>query len=122
MKRRDFIGLLGSATAMVASPPVARSQQTPTVGFLGSASPGPWARFVAAFRAGIKEMGYAEGQNLAIEFRWAEGHYDRLPKLAAELVDRNVTVLIATGGYLRWCRPSPLRRPFQSFSHLAPIR
>ncbi|MGC2201370.1 MAG: ABC transporter substrate-binding protein [Stellaceae bacterium] len=67
------------------------------VGFLHFASPGPFAPFVGAFQKGLGETGYVEGQNLAIEYRWAEGHYDRLPSLAADLVARNVDVIVAAG-------------------------
>jgi putative tryptophan/tyrosine transport system substrate-binding protein len=68
------------------------------IGFLGVASPGPYAPFVAAFHQGLSETGYVEGQNFAIEFRWAEGHYDRLPALAAHLVSRRVEVVVTSGG------------------------
>jgi putative ABC transport system substrate-binding protein len=70
----------------------------PVIGFLSSVSPGPLAAFVSAFRQGLSEAGYVEGQNLAIEYRWAEGRYDRLPGLAAELVGRNVGIIVTTGG------------------------
>jgi putative ABC transport system substrate-binding protein len=70
----------------------------PVIGFLSSRSPGDSTTLVAAFRKGLSEAGYIEGQNIAIEYRWAEGQYDRLPALAAELVHRNVAVLVATGG------------------------
>jgi putative ABC transport system substrate-binding protein len=98
MKRREFITLLGGAA--VAWPLAARAQQTqmPVVGFLGSASAEPWTRFVAAFRAGLKDRGYVDGQNVAIEFRWAEGRYEHLPALAADLVRREAAVLVSTGG------------------------
>jgi putative ABC transport system substrate-binding protein len=80
-------------------PLAARAQQrVPLVGFLGSATAGPWTQFVAAFREGLNEAGFAEGRNVAIAFRWADGHYDRLPALAAELVRSGVDVLVATGG------------------------
>ena len=70
----------------------------PVIGILSTGSPGPSAPYVAAFRQGLSETGYVEGQNVAIEYRWAEGHYDRLPALAAELVGRKVDVIVSTGG------------------------
>jgi putative ABC transport system substrate-binding protein len=83
---------------------VARAQQTalPVIGFMGSESPDLYADRLRAFRQGLKETGFVEGQNVAVEFRWAQGQYDRYPEFAAELVRRQVAVIAATGG-----EPSP---------------
>ena len=97
MKRREFISLLGGA----ASWPVAASAQQPAmplIGFLSSRSPDDSAHLVAAFRQGLAEGGFVEGQNVAIEFRWARGQYDLLPAMAVDLVSRHVNVLTTAGG------------------------
>ena len=98
MRRREFITLLGSAAT--AWPLAARAQQTttPLIGFLSSRSPNEFEALVAAFRQGLAESGYVEGQNIHLAFRWAEGRYDRLPELAAELVKAQVAVIVSVGG------------------------
>ena len=97
MKRREFITVLGGAATW---PLIAHAQQpaVPVVGFLHSAFPEPYANLVETFRQTLRETGYTEGRTLAIEYRWAEGRYNRLPVMAADLVSRQVAVIAATGG------------------------
>src|SRR5262245_49545390 len=96
-KRRAFLSLLGGAAAW---PVVARAQQQrlPVIGFVNSSSPHLYVRFIRAWQQGLGETGYAEGRNVAVEYRWAMGHYDRLPALVTELAGLPVAVLAATSG------------------------
>lgn len=97
MRRRDVIALLGGLAGWTL--PASGQQPTvPVIGYLGPESPGRYASRLHAFREGLAEIGYAEGRNVAIEFRWAEGRYDQLPRLAADLVNRQVAVIVAPGG------------------------
>jgi putative ABC transport system substrate-binding protein len=98
MDRRTFVASV--AGGFFAVPLAGRAQRPamPVIGYLSLASPAQWALYVAGFRKGLSEVGYAEGKNVAIEFRWAEGHYDRLPALAADLVNHHVAVLVTAGG------------------------
>ena len=98
MRRRELIAIAGGAAVWRPGIGLAQQKAMPVIGFLSGMSAGPWAPFVAAFRQGLGEQGFVEGKNVAIEYRWADGHYDRLPALAAELVARKVDVIAATGG------------------------
>jgi len=98
MRRREFILGLGGATALWSLAAHAQQAATPVIGFVNSSSPHLYAPFVRAWQQGLAETGYAEGRNVAVEYRWAEGRYERLPELAAELVRRRVAVIAATGG------------------------
>src|SRR3981081_3485450 len=98
MRRRAFITLLGGAALAGRAGAQAQQQGLPVIGFWSSRSPAESGSAVAAFRQGLGQAGYFEGKNVTIEYRWAEGQYDRLPALAAELVARQVAVMAAVGG------------------------
>jgi putative ABC transport system substrate-binding protein len=97
MRRREFIGIAGGAAAW---PFAARAQQKamPVIGYLSGGSTSFYTTILPSFHEGLAETGYAEGKNVAVEYRWAEGHYDRLPAMAAELASRKVDVIATTGG------------------------
>jgi putative ABC transport system substrate-binding protein len=121
MKRRDFIAVLGGAAAL----PVAAHAQQPTmpvVGFLNSASADGYEPMAAAFRQGLKDTGYVEGDNVAIEYRWAENDYDRLPALAADLVSRRVTVIFANSPSISAAKAATSRIPITFLTGDDPVR
>jgi putative ABC transport system substrate-binding protein len=98
MKRREFIALLGGAAAAWPLATHAQQARMPVIGFVNAASPGPLRQQIAAFREGLKDSNYVESHNVAVEYRWAEGQYDRLPALVADLVRQQVSVIVAGGG------------------------
>jgi len=111
MDRRTFIGCVAGGILAVPLASRAQTSSMPVIGFLSGQSPGSWAPYVAAFRNGLTETGYVEGKNVTIEFRWAEGHYDRLPALVAELIRRQVAVVVAGGGGAREAKTATVTIP-----------
>jgi putative tryptophan/tyrosine transport system substrate-binding protein len=95
MERREFIGLVGGLAALLPFPARAQQPTMPVIGFLNGASPGGYAPYLAGFHQGLKEAGFAEGKNVSVEYRWADGQYERLGGLAADLVGRSVSVIVA---------------------------
>jgi ABC-type uncharacterized transport system substrate-binding protein len=118
MNRREFITLLGVTAAWPLAVRAQPARKLPTIGFLNPLSPEVVANLVRSFRQGLRESGYVEGENVAIEYRWAEGQFDRLPALATELVRREVAVIVATGGPppVLAARRQPRRSPLSSAS------
>jgi putative ABC transport system substrate-binding protein len=98
MKRREVITLLGAATALWSLSTRAQQPAMPVIGYLSARSPEDTAHLVDAFRRGLREAGFVEGQNVTVEYRWAFGQHDRLPGLAADLVHKPVAVFVSTGG------------------------
>jgi putative tryptophan/tyrosine transport system substrate-binding protein len=121
VRRRLLLALVAAAAALGSLDLHAQQQAMPVVGYLVSGSPGPNAPSVAAFRHGLSETGYVEGKNVAIEYRWAEGNYDRLPALAADLVDLKVDVIVAGGAAVMVAKGATSTIPIVFFGGPDPV-
>ena len=121
MKRREFITLLGGGAATWPLGRSVRAQQSapPVVGFIHSETPDAIPKEIAAFKVGLNEAGYGEGQNVTIEYRWAEGRFDRVPELLADLIRRDVAVIVAGGGTVAAIKATGTVS--RRFSRLVPI-
>jgi putative ABC transport system substrate-binding protein len=125
MRRREFIALLGAgAASSLVRPRVARAQQPalPVVGFLHPEAPGAMRRQVAAFQRALNEAGYVDGQNVVVEYRWAEGHFDRVPELLTDLVRRQVTLIVAGGATIQTVKASGTTIPTVFTTGADPVR
>jgi putative ABC transport system substrate-binding protein len=119
MRRREFITLVGGVAVW---PVAARAQTIPVIGFFFAGSPTGWASYAAAFRKGLQDTGFVEGQNLAVEYRWAEDQYDRLPAIAADLIQRRVAVIAAGPRAVNAAKALTATIPIVFFSGSDPVR
>jgi putative ABC transport system substrate-binding protein len=123
MRRRDFIALVGGSVTVLPTIPFAQQPVKPVVGFLASASAGPFAPMVAAFEDGLNQIGYVDGRNVTVEQHWAEGDYDRLPWFAADLVNRKVAAIVAAGTPAAMAaKDTKTTIPIVFFSGVDPVR
>ena len=122
MRRRTFIALMGGGAGAWSLPAQAQQTTVPVIGFLGSTAPTGSTDFVVAFRQGLNEAGFAEGQNVAVEYRWAENQHDRLAELAADLVRRQVAVIVANAISAQAAMAATAVTPIVFVAGLDPVR